>query len=295
MTISIAAIDGTFALEVRNVRLWEKLDDVSIRALDDALSRHGVLVFRRQSLDEAELVGFSTRFGTADKIVREDWASSQNQEVTRISNLRDAASTPIGGLGSGELAWHTDQSYMPNPATGAVLQGIEVPEGGPRTSWANLALAYEALPLEVKKAVASRKGIFSYAKRVSGYDQESTPEDVRRKTPDVLHALVNTHPQTGQKALYLDPATTAGIEGMPTDEATDLLDELETHATSSNFIYTHHWQSGDVVMWDNGFLLHKREAFSVGQNRLLKRTTIRLSSERHILPSEGRQLITPIA
>ena len=114
--------------------------------------------------------------------------------------------------------------------------------------------------------------------------QETTPEEVRRKTPDVYHPLVNTHPETGKKALYLDPATTAGIEGMPEDEGLSLLQELATHAASPAFVYRHVWQPGDIIMWDNGFLLHRRDAFATNQNRLLKRTTIRLSEKRHILP-----------
>ena len=120
---------------------------------------------------------------------------------------------------------------------------------------------------------------------MSGYDQETTPEEVQRKTPDVTHALVNEHPITGLKALYLDPATTTGVEGMPQDEGISLLGELATHATSSAFIYEHDWQVGDIIIWNNGFLLHKRDAFGIRQNRLLKRTTIQLPESSHFLPN----------
>ena len=84
--------------------------------------------------------------------------------------------------------------------------------------WANLALAYASLPASTKRKLKGKGGVFSYAKRVSGYDQETTPEEVQRKTPDVTHALVNEHPITGLKALYIDPVTTTGVEGMPQDE-----------------------------------------------------------------------------
>lgn len=284
MTIELRQIDGQFAFEAIGAPIWSLFDDETVRTLDNTLSRHGVLVFRRQSLSEKELVNFSNLFGAAEIIVRADWASANHPEVTRISNMRNADGDPIGGLGSGELEWHTDQSYMASPATGAILYGVEVPLGGPDTMWANLALAYDALPDAIRKTVDDRRGIFSYAKRVSAYDQETTPEEVRRKTPDVYHPLVNTHPETGQKAMYLDPATTVGIEGMPEDEGLSLLQELATHAASPAFVYRHVWQPGDVIMWDNGFLLHRRDAFATDQNRLLKRTTIRLSENQHILP-----------
>lgn len=274
-----------FAMEVKNTALLEIRDDADFGALDQALSEFGVLVFRRQAVSEEELINFSRQFGSPEKIVRSDWASIANPEVTHISNMRNAAGTAIGGLGSGELNWHTDQSYMAQPATGAVLVGVEVPENGPDTFWANLALAYEALPAATKTLIENKRGIFSYAKRVSAYDQEITPEEVRKKTPDVLHRLVNLHPRTGQKSLYLDPATTVGVDGMPEDEGIDLLAELAAHATATEFVYQHKWQTGDIVMWDNGFLLHRRDAFPVAQNRLLKRTTIRLSDKQHFIPS----------
>jgi taurine dioxygenase len=284
MTIELRQIDGQFAFEAIGAPIWSLFDDETVRTLDNTLSRHGVLVFRRQSVSEKELVNFSNLFGAAEKIVRADWASANYPEVTRISNMRNSAGDPIGGLGSGELEWHTDQSYMASPATGAILYGVEVPLGGPDTMWANLALAYDTLPDAVRKTIDGRRGIFSYAKRVSAYDQETTPEEVRQKTPDVYHPLVNTHPETGQKAMYLDPATTVGIEGIPEDEGLSILQELAIHAASPAFVYRHVWQPGDVIMWDNGFLLHRRDAFATDQNRLLKRTTIRLSEKRHILP-----------
>ncbi|MEL0019820.1 MAG: TauD/TfdA family dioxygenase [Rickettsiales bacterium] len=285
MTLEFKETESQFAYEVSGTPIWSLKAESDIRELDQALSAHGVLIFRRQSISEQELVDFSARFGPLDKVVRTDWASTSHAEITRISNMRNADGNPIGGLGSGDLDWHSDQSYMPAPATGAILQGVEVPEDGPQTYWANLALAYAALPEATKRRIDGKRGIFSYAKRVSKYDQEKTPEEVRRKTPDVTHLLVNRHPVTGTSALYLDPATTIGIEGLPEDEGQELLDELAAHAAQPAFVYRHDWQVGDVVMWDNGFMLHRRDAFGTDQNRLLKRTTIRLSPNQHIIPS----------
>ena len=284
MEFELRAINRQFAREVRAFSTWSDCDWKDYAPLRKCLSNVGLLVFRRQSVNEAELVAFSKMFGEPEIIVRSDWASSIHPEITRISNLRNAANEPIGGLGSGELDWHTDQSYMKEPATGAILHGVEVPENGPKTYWSNLALAYSSLPELTKRRLEGKRGIFSYAKRVSGYDQERTPEDVRRKTPDVTHALVNKHPVTGLKALYLDPATTIGVEGMSDDEGIALLAVLAEHATSPEFVYEHEWQAGDIVVWDNAFLLHRRTAFGLEQNRLLKRTTIRFDADSHLLP-----------
>ena len=248
MEIGLKPLNSEFAHEVVGISTWSDSIYEEAEFLRKSLSTFGLLVFRRQSINEAELIAFSSIFGELGIILRSDWASSINPEITRISNLRDAKNVPIGGLGSGELDWHTDQSYMQEPATGAVLHAIEAPENGPKTYWANLALAYASLSDSTKRKLEGKKGVFSYAKRVSGYDQETTPEEVQRKTPDVTHALVNEHPITGQKSLYLDPATTTGVEGMPHDEGISFLGELATHATSSAFIYEHDWQVGDIII-----------------------------------------------
>lgn len=279
-------IDGKFALEVQALDAWATLDDTCIQTLDDALATHGVLVFRRQALTERELVAFSNRFGSPDVIVRTDWASGANPEIIHISNMRNARGDAIGGLGSGELAWHADQAYMAKPATGAILYGVEIPEHGPRTYWANLRLAYDALPPHTRARIQGRRAVFSYAERYKDYNDETVPtEEILAKTPTVTHALVQTHPVSGARTLYLDPSAMIGIEGMDEAEGRALLDELAHHATRPQFVYAHTWQPGDLIMWDNGFLLHRRDAFRTDQNRLLKRTTIRLSPDRHIIPS----------
>ena len=281
----LTPLDNNFAFEVQGLDIWSGLDDARVRALDDAWANQGVLVFRRQALTEGELVDFSRRFGTPDVIVRTDWASKGRPEIIQISNMRNAKGDAIGGLGSGELAWHTDQAYMANPATGAILYGVEVPENGPRTYWANLRLAYEALSQDTKARIEGRRAIFRYSERYKDYQDETVPtEEILAHTPDVTHPLVQTHPTSGARTLYLDPSTMVGIEGMDQPEGRALLDELIEHSTRPEFVYAHDWRPGDLIMWDNGFMLHRRDAFRTDQNRLLKRTTIRLAPNRHIIP-----------
>ncbi len=285
MSFDVIPIKESFAAEISGLALWAPVEAETAEELRRAWAEHGVLVFRRQVLSEPELLCFSRLFGEPEQIVRSDWASKECPELTYISNMRDDSGDPIGGLGTGELAWHTDQSYMPRPATGSFLYGVEIPTHGGRTYFANLQRAYEALPQATKNLIAPRRGIFSYAKRVAGYEGEQPDaEAIRRKTPDVTHPLVHTHPVSGRKALYLDPSTTIGIEGLPDDEGENLLEELGDHATRPEFVYTHEWQVGDVIMWDNGFLLHRREPYDASQNRLLKRATANLPADRHIGP-----------
>jgi alpha-ketoglutarate-dependent taurine dioxygenase len=276
---------STFARQIEGIELWHELDNATISELERLWLEHGVLVFRRQCLDEAELVAFSHRFGDPAHIVRRDWKSGNAPEVTLISNLKTATGRSVGGLGAGELGWHSDQSYVLNPATGSVLYMVEMPHDGGRTYWANLRQAYAALDPATKARIESLEGIYDYLARQSTYDDEAPMSaELRAKTPIVAHPLVHTDPLSGTRSLYLDPTTMTGIVGLDEPEGRALLDDLIAHATQSEFVYEHRWQVGDVVMWDNGFTLHRRDPFDADALRLLKRTTLRLSSAKHIVP-----------
>jgi taurine dioxygenase len=286
MPLETRPIEKGFARELPGLRLWEPLDDFTCDKLRELWARHPVLVVRRQALSERELADFSALFGPLERVVRTEWASPVVPEVGLISNLKDGRAQPIGGLGDGELQWHSDQSYMMNPATGAALYAVELPPEGGTTSWLDLAAAYAGLPDRLKRLVEGRHGVFSYVRRLAGYQgvDRVISSEAKRKTPPVLHPLVHTHPVTGRKALYLDSTTTIGIEGMDGVSGSALLDEIYSFATRPEFVYRHEWQVGDVVMWDNGSTMHRRQPFDPTTRRLMKRTTIFLSRERHIVP-----------
>jgi taurine dioxygenase len=280
----------TLTREVVGLRLWDHLDDVTIAELRTMYTNYGVLVFRRQALSEAELTAFCALFGPLERTVRSDWASPAMPEVTIISNLSDAFGRPIGGLGDGELQWHSDQSYMLQPATGAALYALELPPSGGETSWVDLRAAYAGLPRQLRARISGKRAIFDYTKRLAGYGRESDQqisEEAKRRTPPVTHAVVRAHPETGDRSLYLDTTTTVGIDYMDTASGLALLEEVYQSATRDEFVYAHQWQVGDLVLWDNGFTMHRRTPFDPGARRLMKRMTMNLDRYHHVLP-EGR-------
>jgi taurine dioxygenase len=286
MTLESREMADGFALEVVGGALYDQPASETVAQIRQLWADRGVLVFRRQALSEAELSNFSACFGTLERVVRSDWASSYVPDVGIISNMRNAAGALIGGLGDGEIQWHTDQSYVASPATGCLLHAVEIPRDGGNTLWANLARAYAALPAHLRRVMEGHQGVFSYAKRLAGYgesDRKITAE-MRARTPDVVHDLVQHNPLTGKASVYFDPTTTTGILGMRQDEADAVLEELMVFCTQPQFVYRHRWQVGDVVMWDNAFLLHRREPFDPSQGRLMKRTTLALSRDFHIVP-----------
>jgi taurine dioxygenase len=286
MPLETRPLHSTLACEVLGLRLWEEPDGDTVAALRELWSRWGVLVFRRQALGEAELAAFCALFGPLERTVRTDWASPAVPEIGLISNLKDARGRPIGGLGDGELQWHSDQSYMLHPATGAGLYALELPSSGGTTSWIDLRAAYAGLPQPLREAVERRRGVFSYTKRLAGYNEtdKAISEDTKRKTPPVAHTLVHTHPVSGAKALYLDSTTTVGVEDLDGAAGTALLDDIYDAAIQPEYIYRHHWQVGDLLLWDNGFTMHRREPFDPAARRLMKRTTMLLDPSRHIVP-----------
>jgi taurine dioxygenase len=251
MALESRPLDGSVACEIVGLRLWQPLDDRIVEQIHELWAHHPVLVFRRQALSEPELAAFSARFGPLERVVRTEWASPVVPEV------------------------------------GVMLYAVELPPAGGATFWVDLAAAYAALPDRLKHLVEGKLAVFDYVKRLAGYQgaDRVISEEAKRKTPPVLHPLVHSHPMTGSKALYLDSTTTVGIEGTDEASASALLNEIYTFATQPEFVYRHDWQIGDVVMWDNGFTMHRREPFDPAARRLMKRTTIFLSRERHIVPA----------
>ncbi|MEJ0071874.1 MAG: TauD/TfdA family dioxygenase [Pseudomonadota bacterium] len=290
MTLTVRQNDQGFAREIANLSLWDEIDAETARTLSGLLGEHGVLVFRRQALSEPELVRVAAMFGKLEPSIRYDWASKYTRDVGYISNMRDPSGKPIGGLGSNEVVWHTDQSYLPNPVTGAMLYCVETPPKSGRTSWSHMVLAYEALPETLKQRIENFMTIFSYEKRSATYEEKSRPgADLRKITPPVEHRLVNRHPRTGRKALYLDPATAVGIAGLPQADSDALLGEIYERATEARFQYIHEWSPGDLIVWDNAQTLHRREPIDESQSRLLKRMQFRIREGTSFRP-RGRQI-----
>ena len=280
----------TLAREVVGLRSWERLEEATVAELRALYAQFGVLVFRRQALSEAELAAFCALFGPLERTVRSDWASPATPEVTVLSNLKDGLGRPIGGLGDGELQWHSDQSYTLQPATGAALYALELPPEGGETFWVDLRAAYASLPRQLRAKTAGKRGIFDYTRRLAGYGRaadQQISEETRRLTPPVTHALFRAHPETGDRSLYLDSTTTVGIDYMDTASGLALLDEVYESAIHDEFVYAHRWQVGDLVVWDNGFTMHRRTPFDPGARRLMKRMTMNLDRYHHVIP-DGR-------
>lgn len=295
--MEIKPIDNSFAREVVGVSLWKGLTESELEQVRAAWADCGVLVFRRQALSEKEIVEVSAIFGTPQVVHRTDWISPEHPEVILVSNLKDQDNKQIGMPGSNDVEWHTDQSYVANPSTGAMLYAVEIPnDGGGSTWWTNMRVGYDQLPEDLRAESADKRAVLSYVKRLAGYNEQAAKvtQEMLQKTPPVAQPMVYTHPVTGKKSMFLDPTTTIGVEGMSDEEGIALVDRLRDACTRPDQVYKHRWQVGDVILWDNALTMHRRDQYESAQRRFLKRTTIALPSAMHIIP-RGQKLQTALA
>ena len=278
-----------FGVEVCNVDL-ASVDDTSFAAIYALWQAEPLLLFRRQSLTEREQVSFSRRFGDLDLIVRDDMQSPTTPEIIYITCLKRPDGSPLGGLGSYEVKWHHDQVYRQRPASGSIFYALEMPENDGRTSFCNTKLAYDALPDALRQRVAGRRATCQYGNRADVSFQQDFAHDPERikelnkRTPPATHDMVLENPATGQKSLYLDPNKTFAVEGLDAHAGTALVADLQAHMLQDQFIHTHTWRNGDVVLWDNARLWHRREAFNEDLPRFAKRTTIFLNPADFAVP-----------
>jgi taurine dioxygenase len=272
MTLSTRPLAATFGAEVSGVDLAAPLDAHTVAALRTLWLKHELLLFRGQTLDEKQLVAFSRNFGALEIHLRREYLSLENPEVLYVSNVKKDG-RPIGILSDTEVGWHYDQIYLPRPAVGSLLYSVIIPADRGATSFADMTAAYEALPDRTKQRLEGRKAVQSYEAFNRSYSVP-TSEEQRKKSPDIEQPIVRTHPYTGRKALYICPGMTTRIAGFAEQESATLLAELFAWTVQPRFVYTHAWQLGDALLWDNACTMHRREPFDGTQQRLMKRTTI---------------------
>lgn len=244
------------------------------------LERH-LLVVRGQQLTATQFHHFAKRLGQPQPHVINQFHHPEIADILILSNvLKDGQPT---GLQDAGTYFHTDYSYLAQPARATTLYSIEVPErDGQRfgaTLFADQQAAYEALPADMKARIDPLIGRHHYGNR-DDVDTRSrtvasvlTPEQ-EAKMNWVRHRIARPHPLTGRKALYSVSGSSFGIEGMPEQEAFELLDELKRHATQPQFQYSLTYGKGDVVVWDNAALLHSATLTDPSLPRTLWRVTL---------------------
>ncbi|MFN0305537.1 MAG: TauD/TfdA dioxygenase family protein [Burkholderiales bacterium] len=279
MALAVRALTPSFGAEVVGI----DVNNVQPHVIDELprlWQRYGLLLFRGQVMDERQQAAFSRHFGALEIHLRREYLSPENPEILYVSNIkRDGRS--IGILSDTEVGWHYDQIYLPRPAVGSMLYSVIIPRDGGQTSFADMTAAYEMLPARLKDKIAGRMAVQSYEAFNRVYSVPTSAEQ-KKKTPDIEHPIVRTHPYTGRKALYLCPGMTTQIVGLPKAESDATLAEIFEWCVRPAFVYTHAWRLGDALLWDNACTMHRREPFDSNEQRLMKRTTILPDAERAV-------------
>lgn len=243
---------------VEGVDLARPLSDAEFARIEAAFNEHAVLSFPKQQLNEPQLIAFARRFGEVERIFLTHYAHSRYPEIMFVSNIKENG-RDIGHADAGSV-WHTDMSYTARPPRATLLYALEVPfENGVAlgdTLFASAAHAYESLPREKQAHIATLRAIHQVAGRRARTGTGQADQALRREQPAVSHPVVRTHPYTGRKCLYVSKGECEGIEGMPKDEALQLIDELAELIVDPKFRHVHRWQVHDLLMWDNCTVQH---------------------------------------
>lgn len=277
MGIEVTPSGQICGASVTGVDLTRPLDEVEVAAIRTAWLEHHVLSFPDQPMTDDDLERFTLQFGPFgdDPYI----APIPGREHVIAIRRRADEQAPLFAEN-----WHTDWSFQERPPSGTCLYGITIPPVGGDTLYADQHAALDAMPdelrsrLEGRLAIHSARGGYAPSGTYGTTDQQTDrsmdirPSDTAMATQ--THPIVREHPETGRLGIFGCIGYIIGIEGMPDDDARELLFELYHWQTRDEFVYRHRWQPNMLTMWDNRSVLHRATGGYDGHERLLHRTTI---------------------
>jgi len=270
----IAPLSPHTGAEVRGIDLRRPIDKVIRQHLNCAFVDRSVLVIRDQNLSAPGFLEAMQIFGDIFPQHNPRFQVPECPMIHYISNQDRYEDGTVYIPGEG---YHTDHSNDAVPPKATALHAVKLPRSGGDTQFVNMCEAYAALSETARKQLAGLKARHVYQSRHSARKLMRLPEEKRSViAASVIHPLVRIHPESGRKALYINPIRIEEIVGMADAEALPLLDELLEHSTQLKFQYRHKWKSGDVVIWDNRCLMHKANGdYPVDQVRYLYRLMLK--------------------
>jgi len=285
MAITIRQVHELFVGEVTGIDISQQLSREQVAAIEAGMDRFAVLVFPGQTLTDDQQCAFSANFGElevtlAGQLAKPEMRRFQRLELGDISNLDGenklrARDDSRRMYALANRLWHSDASFRAVGAGYTLLHARVVPGKGGNTEFADMRAAYDALDdaakAEAEGLVAEHSIVFSRGQIGVEVKSDGNAEKLR----PVRHRLVQTHPVTGRKSLYLS-SHIGGLVGWPVPEARAFIRDLTEHATQRRFVYAHEWKVGDMVMWDNRMVMHRARAFDdLKEIRDLRRTSIK--------------------
>jgi taurine dioxygenase len=256
--LDIRRLGYALGAEITGLDLRRPLDAATVSDVRRAWLDHTVLCFPAQDLSREEFMAFCAQLGELD-----DNRATPHLRHPDDPNVIVLVNKPLqvkeqSYHGSVANYWHTDNSYTDRPSTATFLNAKILPEIGGDTLFAGMYAAYDALSPALKGRIEHLEGVHDVSLSASFRNKRDSPEveaERRRRNPPVVHPVVRVHPETGRKALFVG-SRVRNFVGMTEEETKPLLDFLNQHATSYEFVYRHRWTANDLVMWDNRCALH---------------------------------------
>ena len=271
-SLKIRRVAGALGAEISGVDLAQELSEVTIAAIRQALLDHQVIFFRDQALTPERHVAFGRRVGPLN-IHPYVAGMADHPEVMEVIKEPEDRSNFGGG-------WHSDMSFLERPAIGSILYAVETPEFGGDTLFASQAAAFEALSPGLQATLEGLSAVHSAAREYSSQGHSAQKRksmaiaEADGLVGEYVHPMVLAHPESGRKALYVNPAFTLRIEGWKTRESKALLDYLFEHCRYEGFTCRFSWRPGSVAVWDNRSVWHFALNDYPGQRRHMRRVTV---------------------
>lgn len=263
-TLDIRPVTPAIGAEIQGIDLGADNIADHIEALRAALLKYGVIFFRDQNLSQERHIAFARYFGELE--VHPATPKDQpNPQVLRIAHGPNSRGQ--------ENYWHSDVTWRECPSLGSVLLAREVPDCGGDTLFANMHMAYERLSDQMKRFCEGLTAVHDIA-RVFADRLDKAPKDLHEKYPPQRHPVIRTHPETGEKAIYVNTAFTSHIEGMSAKESRWLLDHLYDTAKDAEIQCRFRWEAGSVAFWDNRACQHLAVSDYFPTRRVMERVTI---------------------
>jgi alpha-ketoglutarate-dependent 2,4-dichlorophenoxyacetate dioxygenase len=282
MAVEVRQAHPLFAAHITGIALDAPPTPATVQAVEDAMARFVVVAIRGSRADDAQHLAFSRAFGPLELPPDMGTGTKPHQRIAHglydVSNL-DAdgnlltADSLRRGYSKGNELFHSDSSFNSLPTKWSLLLAHIVPPAGGNTEFIDLRAVYDALDPEMQQRLEGLEAEHSYwhSRRKAGFENVSA--DMEKALPGARHPLVRAS-ASGRKTLYVG-AHAAQIIGWDEYESRKLLDELYDFATQPHFIYSHRWQVGDLVIWDNRCTLHRGTAFDdLHDKRDMRRTTV---------------------
>ncbi len=273
--MKVTPLHPALGAEITDIDLRQPQDEAALKAIRKAFDDHIFVVFREQELSEDDQVRAAGIFGKVHVRRRENYKRDPggvfDTPFMLVTNIVENGKA-IGVFGDGEMWFHHDTSYYPEPHRATLLYSMKLPSWGGNTCFSNMYKAYENIPRALRDKLEGKKVL-----QVHDYKRRERLDVDKIDLDSVRHQwqpIFITHPATGRKSLYISRLMSAKIEGLSKEESEDALEQLFDISEDPSIVYEHEWKLGDLVIWDNWCSIHARKDFPRDEPRLMRRLTI---------------------